>query len=133
MSAATWSEFVWPNWVPVKLRENIIESHSTPAAWERNALAPYNRGAPLGTRGMFWAVGNTRVVVGRYVHCWNNIGVVILDDASNETVSGRVDPAELAMHLESISRRIKKLDATRQQLEAEHARLSAIAAKAGGR
>lgn len=98
MSAATWAEFVWPDWVPQDVRAQVESFWGPPGHrvedWEKSAKAPYNDGAELGTRGGFWSVGHRRIVIGRYVHAWNNMGRVVLDDGRVEVVSGGVATAE---------------------------------------
>lgn len=119
MSALTWDEFAWPDWVPAEVRNQIEQfwgasSGRSPAEWEENARSPYNNAVPLGTRGAFWVMGGSGIVLGRYVHAWNNVGRVVLDDGTFEYVSGvaTVDRArERAAHIQ------KEIDAALKRVE----------------
>jgi hypothetical protein len=97
----TWSEYRWPDWVPIEVRQQIERFWSDkngrgPGDWEKNATDPYNGGAPLGTQVHRLALGGKRIVVsGRYVHRWNNIGCVVLPDGKHQIVSGTPTPAEI--------------------------------------
>jgi hypothetical protein len=97
----TWSEYRWPNWVPLEVRQQIERFWSDkngrgPEEWEENATAPYNDGAPLGTQVRRRALGGERTVVsGRYVHRWNNIGCVVKADGTHYLVSGTLTAGEI--------------------------------------
>lgn len=81
--AANWD---WPDWVPVDVRDVVERDWSVDARfgldpaqrWRDNARN--NRAPELGTRVSASLLLNGRVrALGRYVHCWNNIGRVITD------------------------------------------------------
>lgn len=97
MGKRTWAEYVWPDWVPAALRQQIQEFwaesfHRSPDEWERNA-----QGEGSGCRERPWpALGDTVegicrhgevVVTGRYVHAWNNMGRIVESDGSVVCVS----------------------------------------------
>lgn len=86
----TWSEFTWPAWVPVDLRERVmrcwkpdsnytkIGGKTEAAGWLQNTR---NNHAPaLGDRVVAWLVFKREQVRGRYVHTQNNLGYVVTDD-----------------------------------------------------
>jgi hypothetical protein len=97
----TWSEYRWPDWVPLEVRQQIERFWSDkngrgPEEWEKNATArttTARRWAPKST-GLRSAVKRT-VVSGRYVHRWNNIGCVVKADGTHYLVSGIPTPAEI--------------------------------------
>lgn len=83
-----WADFVWPDWIPEHDRVLIQDFWSDkwgrgPREWAKDAAAPYNN-APTGTRVRTWVTvdGHRVVVSGRYIHRWNNIGRVVLDDGT---------------------------------------------------
>jgi len=98
----TWKEYAWPEWVPIKTREQIesfwSESYGrSPKEWEHSCRAEYNNQPTLGTRvrcqsdADFWhdhrkSTEKTEIE-GRWVPCWNNIGRVIADDGKTYTRS----------------------------------------------
>lgn len=90
----TWSEFAWPEWVPQKVRDQIEDFWSPPGRgpdeWEENARRPYNHAPTFGEHvRMRRALGRPSegFVVGRYVHAWNNIGRLVLEDGGFAYVS----------------------------------------------
>lgn len=100
----TWPEFTWPEWVPAELRKHIEGFHSDawgrgPDGWEESSRAPYNEGRPLGERVEARRLGGDGWVAGRFVHTWNNMAAVVLDDGSFECVgaSGCLPPREAAV------------------------------------
>ena len=82
---ATWAEWTWPDWVPARVREEIESfwgagQGRSPRDWIRDM---HHQGAPPHgvTLRMDDGFGpNPRQVTGRYVHAWNNIGRLVLDD-----------------------------------------------------
>ncbi|MFB7162281.1 DUF5131 family protein [Streptomyces sp. NPDC056242] len=82
---ATWAEWTWPDWVPAKVRTQVEEFWTeywgrSPRHWISDM---HQQGAPpFGARlTMGDGFGHKPdQVVGRYVHCWNNIGRLVLDD-----------------------------------------------------
>ena len=84
----TWAEWTWPDWVPAKVREQIEGSWTEkwgqgPHSWMRDmhvqGAPPF--GATLQMEDGFGS--NPPLVTGRYVHAWNNIGRLVLDDDPN--------------------------------------------------
>lgn len=91
----TWAEYKWPDWVPAWVRSHIEafwaeKWHRSPWEWSTDNQ---NQGTPpLGARvtmvvssicnpdGSTCEAGHSREMEGRYVHRWNNIGNLILDD-----------------------------------------------------
>lgn len=96
-SSSSWEAFAWPEWVPMAVRTAIEEFWSSelgrgPSQWGRSCAeyrAP-DLGTVVGIRylnksgwGAVCSANDPRaVVLGRYVHCWNNIGRVVRDDGS---------------------------------------------------
>jgi hypothetical protein len=78
----------WPDFVPNEVRKQIEEFWSrnrTIDDWKKNA--ELNAMPELGQRVRMLSVGReTRVVEGRFVHAWNNIGRIITDDCMIEYV-----------------------------------------------
>jgi hypothetical protein len=85
--AATWAEWTWPDWVPAAVREQVEGFWSDdyrrgPQAWLRDMKVQH--APPFGevvTLGNGFGV-NPPPVTGRYVHAWNNIGRLVLDDGT---------------------------------------------------
>ncbi len=86
-----WDDYQWPDWVPWKCRERIVEFWQpswgrSPETWTANAKA---NGMPA--LGEFAeCLGLTSMdeyFRGRYVHAWNNIGWVVADDGTLNAVS----------------------------------------------
>jgi hypothetical protein len=86
-AAVTWAEYVWPEWVPEEVRTQVesfwAESWGRgPRAWLRDYA---EQGAPafgsVVTLGDGFSL-NAPKVTGRYVHAWNNIGRIVLDDGT---------------------------------------------------
>jgi protein gp37 len=81
----SWADWVWPEFVPIRVREQIQDFWSEdwgrgPRAWLANMS---EQGAP--PFGAVVTMGNgfgpnPEPVTGRYVHAWNNIGRLVLDD-----------------------------------------------------
>lgn len=102
VAPATWDDVVWPAWMPAPVVDRIRQFWSEsigrgPAAYERQHLNNYAHAPAFGTR-VAWRAWSPeqRVVIGRYVHMWNNIGRVVEDDGTVHCVSsgGRVDLVE---------------------------------------
>ena len=88
-----WEGYPWPKWVPKEVREQIdgfCGSHQgrTSLDWCENGVQRYNQ-----IKGGFLAFGDFVLVPehsdgtgrwrrGRWIHCWNNIGRVVLKDGS---------------------------------------------------
>jgi hypothetical protein len=90
-----WSEFTWPDWVPVKVQGEVESFWDDrigrgPDQWEANARDVYNHAPPFGElvrmRRMLGRPSEG-FVVGRYVHAWNNIGRLVLEDGTVAHVS----------------------------------------------
>lgn len=97
----TWAEVVWPEWVPAEVREQIASfwaesSGRSPGHYQASIRGNCYDDIPnFGTRGRFHRVcTRDQWVEGRYIHAWNNIGRVVLDDGTYECVSiGSMKPA----------------------------------------
>jgi hypothetical protein len=81
-----WEQVLWPAWVPISVREEIVGFWSDfgrgPRNYQQQHATNYAHAPPLGWRG-FHDRGRYGIEgPGRYVHCWNNIGRLILDDGS---------------------------------------------------
>lgn len=122
-----WADFAWPDWIPEcdrKLIEEFWSWHGGPREWVENAAAPYNN-APTGTRVRMWAtVDNHRVVVvGRYIHRWNNIGRVVLDDGSVLHAHGIATDEYIA---DERKRRVGRVESAERELARLRASLAAL-------
>lgn len=91
VTAETWAEFEWPDWVPASVRSEIErfwgpESNRRPSQWGKDAS---DRNAPpLGTLVTLpRTTGDGDTATGRYVHAWNNIGRLIADDGTVAVVA----------------------------------------------
>lgn len=88
----TWSEFIWPEWVPTKLRAQIEDFWRDgwsrgPDEWIKNTHCPYNGGHDLGT--LVQRRNGTSFRCGRYVHRWNNMASVVFSDGTSEVVAAQ--------------------------------------------
>lgn len=92
---AEWDAYQWPEWVPVEVRKQIRQfwgprsQDRGPDEWALNACADYNGAPCFGARVTLGLAGShdRETSTGRYVHCWNNIGRLVLDDGSVRCVS----------------------------------------------
>jgi|GEM_PF-1113927 len=89
--ASTWAEFVWPDWVPACERELIQGFWS-----DKYGRAPRdylsnlrnNRGPIFGSVVTLPKLcRESESVTGRYIHRWNNIGVVVDEAGASQAVS----------------------------------------------
>lgn len=82
-----WADWTWPDWVPQPVRVQVEGFWDEkwgrgPQAWIANM---HEQGAPAfgATVRMDDGFGsNPQQVTGRFVHAWNNIGRLVLDDGS---------------------------------------------------
>ena len=141
--AKTWPDFIWPDWVPAEVQKSIEDFWSesqrrSPQEWLKNSI---DNGAPA-----FGAVvslpqlhGNpSPLATGRFVHAWNNIGRLVLEDGSAAYVSFRpnFDPVAYAERcVKTLRERRDALANEMAELEAQEEELKASAAiaKAEGR
>lgn len=96
---ASWSEVVWPTWVPFKVREQIESFWSAsynrgPSDYEKSASSSYNGGCgraenipTFGEEVTLPGRSTGEVVTGRWVHAWNNIGRLVSADGTVHCVS----------------------------------------------
>lgn len=126
-----WEDFVWPEWVPARERE-LIEGFwreswgRGPRRWAENAVAPYTNGIQTGARARMWSYSATgRILVeGRYVHRWNNMGTIVLDDGTSVGgVSGVATEASIEIHKAHVTDRLARMEWELVQLRAEAAAL----------
>lgn len=110
----TWAAYTWPEWIPATERALIerfwSESHGrSPVEWIRdNALQMMPAtGARVGLRpdGDRWnrvvpARSPEATMHGRYVHRWNNIGVVVADSGEVVKCSSSCGPGWLSKWLQ---------------------------------
>ncbi|MEH3135376.1 MAG: hypothetical protein PGN30_10290 [Mycolicibacterium neoaurum] len=83
----TWAEYQWPEWVPTQVRSQIESFWSAaagrgPHAWLNDARI--QGGPPFGatvTLGDGFTSNPTKVT-GRFVHAWNNIGRLVMNDGT---------------------------------------------------
>jgi hypothetical protein len=83
-----WSDFVWPAWVPADVRLPVEgfwseDNGRGPRAWADDAVAQgsYPFGVVV-TAHDGLAPSRTALATGRWVHAWNNIGRLVLEDGS---------------------------------------------------
>jgi hypothetical protein len=92
-----WKDFVWPDWVPQNLREQIqgfwgASQHRHLKQWIENAdyngAGRYNGKMPeFGETVTVIRCDNGDRFTGRFIHAWNNIGRIVLPDGSYRVVS----------------------------------------------
>jgi len=87
----TWDEVVWPNWVPVRIREQIKSFWSCfgriPDDYDAAKRGNNNKAPPFGALVMVKPRRGDGWWCGRYVHAWNNMGRVVRNDGSYECVA----------------------------------------------
>ena len=89
----TWSDFRWPEWVPTEQRKQIADFWSasygrSPDEWNRDNVIQHTprTGEVVGvdrTEGIAWVCvpeSPHAKATGRWLHSWNNMGRVILED-----------------------------------------------------
>lgn len=93
-----WSEYEWPGWVPQRVRDQLEEFwredwNRGPDAWLEDADLRREEEPQFGERVYMERHGT--IYVGRWLHCWNNMGRLITDDGDDVVVSSfdRVEPA----------------------------------------
>lgn len=84
-----WDTFAWPDWVPARVRREVEgfwseEQGRGPGAWSRDASErrSYPFGATVDARAGFGDHDGDRRATGRWVHAWNNIGRLVLEDGT---------------------------------------------------
>jgi hypothetical protein len=85
-----WAEYVWPDWVPVKVRKEIEEFwaedfHRGPHEWKENGGDAYSRQRPMGEE--VECLRDKVRVKGRWVPAWNNMARLVLNDGRAVVVS----------------------------------------------
>lgn len=96
---AAWARFNWPAWIPDDVRKQVVDHESwhwrDPEQWLKDSMNPpttgFDRRPALGA--VVWA--NARgwlgvwppAMCGRFIHMWNNIARLVLDDGRVECVS----------------------------------------------
>ena len=83
----TWAGYSWPDWVPAKVRKQVEDFWSGswgrgPHSWARDMR---EQGSPA--LGAIVTLPNgfgedAPDITGRYVHAWNNVGRLVLDDGT---------------------------------------------------
>lgn len=81
-----WGDFQWPEWVPSEFQRQIedfwrVDYGRGPRAWLRDMEVQCAPPTGSDARVHLLRAGHP-AVKGRYLHCWNNIGRVQLDDGS---------------------------------------------------
>lgn len=91
----TWSAYTWPEWVPEKIRKEVERfwderSGRSPLQWMQNAVS--NRVPAMGSTASLQRIkkgvkvaftdDHYEFCMGRYVHCWNNIGRIVHEDGT---------------------------------------------------
>lgn len=84
-----WSDFYFPSWIPNKVKEQIISFWAIdvgrgPSHWLKNA--EFNKSPRLGDRVRIYSILPKKLVVGRFIFAWNNIGRVIDDEGGVHVV-----------------------------------------------
>lgn len=86
----TWENYPWPKWVPKKIRKDIENFWAcpgrSPLEWCLSSVpSSYNKCPPFGTL-VSTALDDYRPNGarrrGRWIHCWGNMGRVILKDGT---------------------------------------------------
>lgn len=96
----TWDNFPWPEWIPTDIRASIEKFWASmygrgPKNWLRDhdVQAMPSTGERITTEDCFSEARDERgckpSITGRYIHRWNNMGVVIADDGRAATISPR--------------------------------------------
>jgi len=78
-----WSDFYFPSWVPSEVQGQIksfwsIDSGRGPSHWLKNAQL--NKSPCLGDRVRIHSILPKKLVIGRFIFAWNNIGRVVDDE-----------------------------------------------------
>lgn len=86
-----WADFPWPAWVPQRERDLVTDFWGPtcgrgPREYARDML---NQGAPTfgKTATLHRLCSKDEMATGRFVHRWNNIGVVVHEDGTSTAVS----------------------------------------------
>lgn len=86
VSALSWSEFQWEEWVPLDVRSQVMRfwsderpTYRSPKAWAENAKQ--NNAPKMGQRVRCQTLSR-EWDEGRYVHAWNNIGRLVHEDGT---------------------------------------------------
>lgn len=119
-----WADFAWPAWIPKTERCLIEEFWSEkwgrgPRAWAKSEADPYNGGVRTGERARMWSLGARVVVIGRFVHRWNNIGAIVRDDGTSEAVAGRASDESIERHTERLAAKMAEHERAIERLRAE--------------
>jgi hypothetical protein len=88
--AKTWAEYSWPEWVPARERKLVEDFWSDkyqrgPQEYHRDLRI--QRAPIFGAHVTLTVLFGDGPVTGRFVHRWNNIGAVVLDDGTSKGVS----------------------------------------------
>lgn len=90
MKNNTFGEYVFEDWVCDEVRKQIIDFWGcfgrTYKDWLDNSNHTYNQNKPKYGENVVVLRGN-ELIVGRYIHAWNNMGRVIKKDGSYRVVS----------------------------------------------
>lgn len=101
---STWEGFPWPEWIPADQREQIEKFWSTtygrgPQSWFRDheVQGMPHTGEMITTEDIFSKArdeeGRRPMRTGRYIHSWNNMGRLVLDDGQCICVSAHYKSA----------------------------------------
>lgn len=132
-----WADFMWPDWVHADVRELIerfwAEEHGRgPRAWAENATQPYTNETPTGAIVRMWTDRSgpgSAPREGRYIHLWNNIGRLLLDEGQCVYASGLATDESIAAERE---RRVKLVEKCERELTRLRERLAALDATEQG-
>lgn len=85
---ASWEDFTWPSWVLPEIAKQIKEFYSSkmgrsPLIWHTSAIQ--NHAPKFGIRIRIEDFQN-KIVCGRFVFAWNNIGRLVDDNAKVQYV-----------------------------------------------
>ena len=85
----TWADWEWDGWVPDDVRAMIEKFWSDfgrkPKHYLRDCL--HQRSAPYGMRGTVQTTLDRKLVTGRWIHRWNNMGSIVDDEGKSHCTS----------------------------------------------
>jgi len=87
-----WADFIWPGWVPVKVRKDIEDfwcewSHRGPMKWSEFRCGYPGKSVPVFGSYYTSKIPDGSYIAGRFVFAWNNMGRLVLPDGSYRVIS----------------------------------------------
>ncbi len=91
MKANTFGDYKFDDWVCEDVRRQIREFWGcfgrTYKDWLESSNSPYNKANAPEYGKFVCVIKRNEIIKGRYIHAWNNIGRLILDDGTARMVS----------------------------------------------